>query len=163
MLGCIFDASTGQIKSIYTGPFIEAQVKEGESHFIGEVDQNAHYILSTAQLAVLTTQQLSNLTTSQLPGLTSSGVDALTPMLANRPVQAITLNKTILTADGIDNIIISNAMPGSTITVKGNLPGNTATGTCANPDTFTTEIADTYIITISLWPYLDFVTTITAS
>ena len=80
-----------------------------------------------------------------------------------RPTQTITVNKTTLTADGVDKITFTGAVSGSTITAEGLLPGNTATGTCGNPDYFSTVIADTYQVTVSCWPYLDFTITITAS
>ena len=86
----------------------------------------------------------------------------LSGLVTPRPTQAITLDKTTLIADGVDKITFTGAVSGSTITVKGLLSGNTATGTCDNPDYFSTVIADTYQVTISCWPYLDFTITVTA-
>ena len=80
-----------------------------------------------------------------------------------RPTMAVTLDKTAFAADGIDKITFTGAPANATITAKGKLPNNMATGPCGNPDIFSTQIADTYTVTISLWPYLDFTTTVTAS
>jgi hypothetical protein len=79
-----------------------------------------------------------------------------------RPTQAVLLNKLLLTADGTDSIKITGATSGSIMKVEGLLLDNTAEGICENPDTFSTEIPDTYTLTISCFPYLDFTATIEA-
>lgn len=76
--------------------------------------------------------------------------------LTQRPAQTTQVDKTTLTANGIDKVTITNAPANAVMEVNGQ------TASCANPDYFSTEIAGTYELTVSVWPYIDFKTTITA-
>jgi len=83
-------------------------------------------------------------------------------LVINRPSQTITLDKTTFIANGVDSITITGAVTGSTMTIKGKIIPEQS-GTCDNPDYFITELPDTYTLTISNFPYLDFVVTIEAT
>jgi hypothetical protein len=76
-----------------------------------------------------------------------------------RPTQATTINKAILTADGIDTIEITNSPTGIFTATN----SETITGEISGSDTFATTIAGTYKITITSFPYLDFTATIEAT
>ncbi len=81
--------------------------------------------------------------------------------LTIRPTQLTTLDKTTITANGVDIISITNA-PDGTFTAVNTVTKDTITGPINGSDTFSTTIAGTYKITIVAWPYLDFETTIEA-
>lgn len=78
-----------------------------------------------------------------------------------RPTQLTSLDKTTITANGVDVISITNA-PDGTFTAVNTATNDTITGIINGSDTFSTTIVGTYKITIVAWPYLDFETTITA-
>jgi len=80
----------------------------------------------------------------------------------NRPTQPITLDKTTFIANGVDSVTITGAVTGSTMTIRGDTTTEQS-GPCDNPDYFITEIPDTYTLTISNFPYLDFVATLEAT
>lgn len=87
----------------------------------------------------------------------------LNETVTDRPTQPIVIDKTTLTADGVDTLTITGAVTNSTITVLGKFTKNRAfSETCSDPETFSTEIPDTYVLTISCFPYLDFTATIEA-
>jgi hypothetical protein len=78
-----------------------------------------------------------------------------------RPTQLTTLDKIILTADGVDVIAITNA-PEGTFTATNAATHETVSGTINGTDTFATTISGTYKIKIESFPYLPFETTIEA-
>ena len=105
---------------------------------------------------------------SYLVGLYNVGdayyLDLATLLPILRPIQIITLDKTTLIADGVDTLTITGAVANSAINILGKSSNNRAFGeTCSDPETFSTEIPDTYTLTISCFPYLDFTATIEAS
>jgi len=88
----------------------------------------------------------------------------LNEIVTDRPTQPIAIDKTTLIADGVDTLTITGAAANSTINLSGKLPNNRAfSETCSDPETFSTEIPDTYTLTISCFPYLDFTVTIEAT
>lgn len=134
MSNIVIYSSIGRISSITSAPegMLQMQIQEGEFG-IENVDANLN-----------TDYVLDN---------------TVTP----RPVQTITLDKLTLTADGAEVVTILGVAVGSTIAISGLLPENTAfSETCSDPETFSTEIPDTYTLTISCFPYLDFTATIEA-
>ena len=104
---------------------------------------------------------------SKLLYLQNLGVTHRRDLISNTIVakenQPTTLDKLNIVADSIDTLTITGAPTNSTIQIKGKLPNNTAfSETCSDPETFSTEIPDTYTLTISCFPYLDFTATIEA-
>jgi hypothetical protein len=79
-----------------------------------------------------------------------------------RPTQLTTLNKTTLNANGVDEIVISNAPIGATCIITDGATAPVLIGTIDGIDTFSTDIPETYQIKISLWPYIDFTAIINA-
>jgi hypothetical protein len=73
-----------------------------------------------------------------------------------RPVQGISLSKLALSADGVDEIIISWAAEGSTVMVWNKTTGTKIFGELANPDTFSTEESGEMLLKIERFPYLPF-------
>ena len=78
-----------------------------------------------------------------------------------RPTQTTTINKSTITADGIDAVLITDA-PVGIFTAINKATEETITGEISGSDTFATTIAGTYKITITAFPFLDFTATIEA-
>ena len=85
----------------------------------------------------------------------------LSGTVTTRPTQLTTLDKSILTANGVDVITITNA-PTGTFTATNTTTRETVSGSISGSDTFSTTVAGTYEIKIESFPYLDFVTTVEA-
>ena len=83
-------------------------------------------------------------------------------VVTKREVQPITLNKTVLAADGIDSIILSNVPNGAFSAFNLNDMNIQLFGNIEGEDTFSTTIAGTYKIKIESFPYFDFEATIEA-
>ena len=83
--------------------------------------------------------------------------------LLARPVNPTTLDKTTLTANGVDAVTLSNAPANSTLTALNLTSGHQITGGINGADSFTSTMKGQIKLTVSCWPYLDFVQTLTAS
>ncbi len=83
--------------------------------------------------------------------------------LLARPANPTTLDKTTLTANGVDAIQLSHAPANSTLTALNLTSGNQISGSISGADSFTSTMKGQIKLTVSCWPYLDFVQTITAS
>ena len=89
-------------------------------------------------------------------------------VIANKTLQDTCINKAVLTADGVDVIVINNVPKGffSAVTVSaGNLVAEqkpTISGVIKGADTFATTVPGCYKIKIEAFPYLDFETMIEA-
>lgn len=82
-------------------------------------------------------------------------------VIINRTIQATTLNKLTLNADGMDVINISDS-PLGTFTVRDITNKQILEGIIEGSDSFSTTIPGTYKIKIESFPYLDFEATIEA-
>ena len=82
-------------------------------------------------------------------------------VVTERPTQSTELDKSTLTANGVDVINITGA-PTGTFTATNTTTRETVTGSISGSDTFSTTVAGTYEIKIESFPYLDFVTTVEA-
>ena len=82
-------------------------------------------------------------------------------VVLEKVIQPILLNKITINADGIDELIFSNA-PLGTIKIDNLQTKETISGTIEGTDTFSTTIPGTYKIKIISFPYLDFEATIEA-
>lgn len=112
---------------------------------------------------ILLTKQVSNPGESSIEGSCSLDFDyILAGQVVSRPMQAILLDKTTLTANGIDSIAITGAPIGANFTAMNQATKETITGIIDGTDSFSTTIEGTYDITISLFPYLDFKAVINA-
>ena len=78
-----------------------------------------------------------------------------------RPTQTTTINKSTITADGIDAVSITDA-PVGIFTAINKATEETISGEISGSDTFATTIAGTYKITLTSFPYLDFESTVEA-
>jgi hypothetical protein len=79
-----------------------------------------------------------------------------------RQTQLTMIDKSSITANGIDLITITNA-PSGTFTATNTATRETVTGPISGTDTFSTAIPGTYKIKIESWPYLDFEAEVVAS
>lgn len=79
-----------------------------------------------------------------------------------REIQPTTINKTTLSADGIDSIIFSNVPNGTFLAFNINDMNTQVFGNIVTEDIFSTTVAGTYHIKIISFPYLDFETTVEA-
>lgn len=82
-------------------------------------------------------------------------------LLTYRPVQNTTIDKTIINADGVDKITISGAPKGN-INIFNPITKNNITSLIEDSEEFVTTIPGKYIIQITAFPFLDFLTTIEA-
>ncbi len=81
-----------------------------------------------------------------------------------RPEFPITINKSTLTPDGIDFIEFNSIPANCSIQIKGLSTGYYYSDIATSPqETFSTNVADSYVITISKFPYIDFKVTIDAN
>ena len=83
-------------------------------------------------------------------------------VVLEKVIQPILLNKTTINADGIDQLIFSNA-PLGFIKIDNLQTKETISGTIEDTDTFSTTIPGIYKIKIISFPYLDFEATIEAT
>jgi hypothetical protein len=96
--------------------------------------------------------------------------------VADRPIMTVIIDKTMLQADGADMAAFSNVPYGAHIIIRrsdaaaildainNSIPIPQAEGVITTgSDTFSTSVAGTYSVTVSLWPYLDWETTIYAA
>ena len=124
-------------------------------------DNSSGYIVIITNLSPADAVNMAATGQSCMEGLADRHMQyILNGAITDRPTQATTVDKTSVVANGVDVVTVTGAPAGSTITAKGT--STTASGGCANPDTFSTQVADTYELTVSCWPYLDFVTTVIA-
>jgi hypothetical protein len=82
-------------------------------------------------------------------------------ILTVRDIQKTSLNKLIIDADGIDELLLSN-VPSGVIKINNDTTNDAISGAIENTDTFSTTIPGTYKIKIESFPYLDFEATIEA-
>ena len=81
--------------------------------------------------------------------------------LLDRPLNATAINKTMMLADGVDSIVLSN-VPKSKFTATNLKTFETITGAIEGTDSFSTTIRGVYKIRLESFPYLDFEATIEA-
>ena len=120
-------------------------------------------------LVVCLPSELHNYQTSDKNVLEASAVlelqyipDVNNPVITDRPTNPTTIDKTTVTANGIDAITLSNIPTNSTIEIKG--AGLNVNQVAANPtETITFSVIGTYTIKVTLFPYLDFEGTINAN
>lgn len=96
----------------------------------------------------------------------------LNGVITPRLIQDITRDKSTIIADGIDVLTISGITPNSFITIedintvpsiKEIIPNNNISGIVqGTTETFSTTIAGKYKITITNWPYFDYILNIEA-
>jgi hypothetical protein len=79
-----------------------------------------------------------------------------------REIQPTTVNKTTLSADGVDSIVFSNVPNGTFSAINLNNMDIQVFGSVVGEDTFSTTISGTYSIKIESFPYLDFEITVEA-
>jgi hypothetical protein len=79
-----------------------------------------------------------------------------------RPTQSTMIDKTALTADGVDVITISGAPDDAQFTARNLDTGETVSVPVSGSDTFSTVIPGTIIISIEKFPYLRWEATIHA-
>lgn len=127
--------STGQIISVINSP------EEDKEHYISETMDVIDY-LGNSKKIIKENYILNN-------------------EVILRPIQTTTINKSTITADGIDAILITNA-PVGIFTATSRATEETITGEISGSDTFSTTIPGTYKITITAFPFLDFTATIEA-
>jgi len=85
------------------------------------------------------------------------------PVVTPRPANPTTLDKTTVTADGVDKAIASGVPLNSVITLTDST-GSITTGTATTSSIdLIFDIAGTYTIRVELFPYLDFEATINAT
>ncbi len=81
-----------------------------------------------------------------------------------RPEFSITVNKSTLIPDGIDFIEFNSIPSNCSIQIKGLSTGYYYSDIATSPqETFSTNVADSYVITISKFPYINFQVTIDAN
>lgn len=78
-----------------------------------------------------------------------------------KTVQSTAIDKSTITADGIDAVLITN-IPSGIFTAINTSTGNVITGAISGSDTFATTIAGTYHLTVTSFSYLDFNATVEA-
>lgn len=83
----------------------------------------------------------------------------LSGVITQRPTQATLLDKTTLTANGIDVIHITSA-PDGIFTATNVVTGEMVSGSISGSDTFSTTVKGTIKIKIEAFPYLDFEATV---
>lgn len=81
--------------------------------------------------------------------------------LTARPANPTTIDKTSITADGVDAFTLSDYPTGAEIFIAG--PVNYRGVLSAGFDDFTTTISGTYIVTVTAFPYLPQEYTVNAS
>jgi hypothetical protein len=131
----IYDSSTGKIRATFQGPtiFLDIQPKELTELDL-DIEDNTDVSLSYIVAGSLTA----------------------------RPVQATTIDKITIIANGTDAITITNS-PSGIFTAINSDTADTVSGAISGTDTFSTTIVGSYTITIVSWPYLDYKATITAT
>ena len=93
-------------------------------------------------------------------GITNLETDyVLSGVITQRPTQATLLDKTTLTANGIDVIHITGA-PDGIFTATNVVTGEMVSGSISGSDTFSTTVKGTIKIKIEAFPYLDFEATV---
>ena len=78
-----------------------------------------------------------------------------------RPTNTTTIDKTTVTADGVDLVTLANIPPDATITITGEVPLEEQP--IGNTDTLTFDTVGAYYLTINSFPYLPYEVTINAN
>ena len=88
--------------------------------------------------------------------------DTNTPVVTEKPISVVTIDKTTLTADGVDFITVSNLPVDSRISVESTVNEVYLDEPLDSPtDYLTVDAPGDYNITIYAFPYLPFTATIT--
>lgn len=103
----------------------------------------------------LTIQHNPDVDENFIYGTTNGDSYILNGEITQRPTQSTTIDKTTLTANGVDVITISGAPTNATFTARNQTTGETVSGLISGSDTFSTAIAGSISFKIECWPYLD--------